>query len=373
MTKPCEPFLSEAIGRGVFPGASFQVLHKGQVHLNCQVGAIDDEQSEPTQSQTLYDIASVTKVVSTTASIAVLLSQKTIKLSDPLLEFFPEFSGSFLAPASIKHLLTHSSGLPSTWPLRFEFDAGTPRSVIVDHLLSRDFSRVPSYHGPERSVQVRDSEALIPGARSEYSDLGMIFLGILIERVSGLSQSDFFQRFVAEPLGLQNTRYRPPAARCAPTGRDVPDRGTIRGEVHDSKAWLLGNVAGHAGLFSTAADLARFGEVARLGQHENWDAAPLLHSFGQRLGLIEDAHWGYGWKTNLNGRQAPGPQFSERCFGHDGFTGAFLWIDPDRELTMAFVTNAVYPQTPIDRQALAEQILWARRGLMERVLPTLTP
>ncbi|MDF1663854.1 MAG: serine hydrolase [Planctomycetota bacterium] len=372
MTQDCVEFLEDAIDRRVFPGASFSAYHKGQLHTHINVGTLAYESSAAVTSDTLYDIASVTKVVSTTASIAALIAAKKLCLEDPLKSYFPEFAEHFLGDAQLKHLLAHCSGLPSTWPMRFEFEAGTPRQVLIDHLLTRDFSSVPSYIGAARTITERHRRALQPGSNSEYSDLGMIILGLMVERVSGCSQRDYFKRAVAEPLGLSQTLYCPNPEACAPTGKDVPGRGTIQGQVHDSKAWLLGNVAGHAGLFSTASNLARFGEVARTGQHKDWPAAERLRSFGERVGFVQDAHWGIGWKTNLKGRLAPGTKFSERCFGHDGFTGAFLWIDPSRELTMSFVTNRVYPQTPKDRSASADIILEVRRGLMERVLETLS-
>lgn len=371
MTQSCVKFLEDAIDRRVFPGASFTAYHRGKLLTHSNVGATDYESSVAVTSNTLYDIASVTKILSTTASIAALIADKKLSLEDPLKSYFPEFAEHFVGAAQLKHVLAHCSGLPSTWPMRFEFEAGTPRQVLIDHLLSRDFSSVPSYIGAARTITERHRRSLQPGANSEYSDLGMIILGLMIERVSGCSQRDFFKRAVAEPLDLSHTLYCPNPESCAPTGKDVPGRGTIKGQVHDSKAWLLGNVAGHAGLFSTAADLARFGEVARTGQHKDWPAAGLLQSFGERAGFVKDAHWGIGWKTNLKGRLAPGTKFSEQCFGHDGFTGAFLWIDPSRELTMAFVTNRVYPQTPKDRNAAADVLLSVRRGLMERVLESI--
>jgi CubicO group peptidase (beta-lactamase class C family) len=358
-----------AILERVFPGAQLAVYYQGRPIINEIYGKLSDsETAPPVQRETLYDIASVTKVFATASAIACLLDAGEMSLNSLASQWLTELSGPSKR-IEIKHLLSHCSGLPSTWPLRFEFEVGTDRDFLIDHLLSSDFTRIPSYRAQRRTIHNRSAKALAPLDHTEYSDLGFIALGVLIERLSQTPYEQFFRAHIARPLGL-TTRFLPSPEQCAPSALEPDGRGLIQGQVHDSKAWLLGGVAGHAGLFSNAGELATFGEAVRTG-HGSLKCAKTLRGFGQRVGLLADAHWGLGWKTNLGGRQAPGPRFSESCFGHDGFTGCSLWIDPEAQLTMALTANRTYPNGPSDREQSAELLQGLRRSIMEAVLEQL--
>jgi CubicO group peptidase (beta-lactamase class C family) len=361
-----------AISEKIFPGAQLTVYHKGKQIIDQCFGTLTyDLNSETVNHHTVYDIASISKIFATTCSIAGLVHSHSLSLTSSVVEWITEWKGRPQDAIQLRHLLTHSSGLPPTWPLRFEFEIGTDRDFLINHILNADFARVPSYTNGQRQIHERNLGSMIPGSNTRYSDLGFITLGVLVERISQSPFPIHFAREIAGPLGLTSTTFFPDDEHCAPTGNNPDDRGLIQGIVHDSKAWLLGGVAGHAGLFSTSADLARFGDFVRCADSLAWPALSTLRDFGRRVDLVSGAHWGYGWKTNLGGRQAPGPKFSELSFGHDGFTGCFLWIDPEAQLTMALSTNRTFPITDPNREKSAETLKGVRRGIMEAILELL--
>jgi beta-glucosidase-like glycosyl hydrolase/CubicO group peptidase (beta-lactamase class C family) len=329
-----------AVAERAFPGAVLAVGRAGAlVHLRA-FGRLTYEPDAPAvRPDTLYDLASLTKVVATTSAAMVLVDEGRLDLGKRVADFVPRFRGGARDQVSVEQLLTHSSGLPAHLPLYKEVQGP---AAYLERIAATDL-------------------VYAPGSRSEYSDLGVILLGEVLERVAGEPLEAFVRRRVFEPLGMKDTLYRPgPAylARIAPTEVD-PWRGRLlRGEVHDENAHALGGAAPHAGLFGTAGDLARFAQMMLNGgvlEHHRIVSRTVVERFTRRAGVPGSSR-ALGWDTPLPADDAPrssvrgtpgyssaGSLFTPRSFGHTGFTGTSLWIDPDRSLFVVLLTNRVHP------------------------------
>jgi CubicO group peptidase (beta-lactamase class C family) len=258
---------------------------------------------------------------------------------------------------TIRHLLTHSSGLPSWRPLYKE--AATPDTALAI-----------IYATPLDTV---------PDARMVYSDLGAILLGKVVERVSGEPLDVYLTRHVTGPLGMTSTMYRPDASlrdRVAPTEFDPWRQRHIRGEVHDENAFMLGGVSGHAGLFSTASDLTRFARMLLGGG--TLDGVRILRPATiAQFTAVQDpglSHRALGWETPT-GQNSAGHRLSARAFGHTGFTGTSLWIDPERGAFVLLLTNRVNPSRQntrigLVRVALADAAMAALDGAAAPLTPS---
>jgi CubicO group peptidase (beta-lactamase class C family) len=286
-----------------------------------------DASSPQIDAETIWDLASVTKVVATTAMAMILYERGELDLEMPLGKVVPEFLRASDDPrratVTLSMLLTHSSGLPSYYRM-------------YEYCRTRDELLAACY--------ACELEA-DPGARAEYSDIGFMLLGVALERIAGESLDVFCRREVFGPLGMALTTFNPAKAlrdRIPPTEDDRRFRKrVIQGEVNDENAWVLGGVAGHAGVFSTAIDVARFGHCMIKG------GSPILRSetvelFTQREASPPGTSRALGWDTPSQPSQS-GQYFSARSFGHLGFTGTSLWCDPDRRVSVTLLTNRTWP------------------------------
>jgi beta-glucosidase-like glycosyl hydrolase/CubicO group peptidase (beta-lactamase class C family) len=331
-----------------YPGAVLAVGRRGRLALLQAFGRLSYEpDAPPAATDTLYDLASLTKVVVTTTMAMILVDEERIDIAKPVSAFVPRFRGGAKDRVTVFHLLTHSAGFEAVLPLYREL-RGKPAFV-------------------ERVVELPlDYE---PGSKSVYSDLGEILLGEVLERAAGESLDAFARRRILEPLGMQDTGFTPDRAllpRIAPTEND-PWRGQLlRGEVHDENAYAMGGVAAHAGLFGTAPDLARFAQMLLNGgvyDHRRVVSRAAIESFTRRAGLPGSSR-ALGWDTPSPGSSA-GTLLSERSFGHTGFTGTSMWIDPERELFVILLTNRVHPTRDNDllprvvRAAVADAVIRA--------------
>lgn len=340
--------LEEAVAAGVFPGAVLHVRFRGACVYHRAVGwAALVPAREPTSLDTVYDLASLTKPLATTTAVLRLIQDGRLGLHDPVQRHIEELAGGAVGSATVFHLLTHSSGLPAWRPL-------------YERIAEED-RRVPGTLGGPGAQRmalalIRD-EALEapPGARSVYSDLGFILLGILIERVSGRTLASYCREAVFEPLGAALCFLGPAAGdssggagvdvtRVAPTEED-PWRGRLlRAEVHDENAYALGGVAGHAGLFGTAeavsAVVSRWLEsyAGRSGVL----SPDLVKQFVTRADGIPGSSWALGWDTP-SVPSSSGTRFSAASFGHLGYTGTSIWVDPLTELEVILLSNRVHP------------------------------
>lgn len=319
--------LAGYVERGAFPGGVLAVGHQGAlVHLHPFGHLTYDKDAPPVTAGTLYDLASLTKVVATTTMAMILVDEGWLRLDQPVQRILPGFQGPGKEAVTVRHLLTHSAGLDATAPL---YKAVRGKAAYLERIQAMDLSYPP-------------------GSRSLYSDLGIILLSEVLERATGRPLDVFAHEKVFEPLGMRRTLFRPPAAlwpRIAPTENDPWRRRMVRGEVHDENAFAMGGVAPHAGLFSTAGDLARFAQTMLNGgvlDGHRIVSRETVEIFTRRAG-VPDSDRALGWDTRSAEGSSAGTLFSPRSFGHTGFTGTSLWIDPDRQLYVILLTNRVHP------------------------------
>lgn len=338
--------LDSAIAAGAAPGAVVAVSHQGRRFVH-GAGRLGQRLPRRPDGRTIYDLASLSKVVALTSLVMNAVDEGRLELDAAVQQQVPEFTGPGKDAVTIRHLLTHTSGLPAGRRLWRE---GTRREALA--------------------LALATPLDTAPGTRTMYSDLGAIALGVAVERAIGRRLDLAFQEQVAKPLGLRDTRFRPAwwtLERTAPTERD-PWRGrVVHGEVHDENAAWLGGVAGHAGLFGSAEDLLAFGEWM-LGKGLGGKGArtqggngaraqggngarpvggrhitPVtIREFTRRQDIVPGSSRGLGWDTPSQGSSA-GTRLSADSFGHTGFTGTSIWVDPTRELVIVLLTNRVHP------------------------------
>ena len=320
--------VERGIKAGGYPGASVVVGRKGAVVWQKGFGHLGwtSDAASVTADSSIYDLASLTKVVGTTTALMILFDEGKVHLDDQVVKFIPEFTGDGKETVTIRQLLEHRSGLPA----------------------GRDLWRIA--HSPEEARAAVIATPLIakPGAQYEYSDLGADMLGFVVEKVSGQTLDQFLAARVFTPLGMRDTRFRPDASlrgRIAPTEINPPRGYPLRGEVHDENAYALGGVAGHAGLFSTASDLAIFAQMMLNGGEFNGTrivADSTVKLFTTRVrGAGTRA---LGWDT-CDGEYGCGKYMGAESYGHTGYTGTSLWIDPEHEMFVILLTNRVHAAT----------------------------
>lgn len=326
---PAVATLDSAIAAGAAPGAVLAVSMRGE-RFTYGTGRLGIADSSTPNAGTLYDMASLTKVIALTTLAMMAVDEGRLNLDVPVVSYLPEFGRGLGAKGSVtvRDLLLHDSGLPAhrrLWEETFVRKGAILRTVTSD--LERD-----------------------PGVRMVYSDLGAITLMTILEKLYDSRIDELFHTKVAVPLGMTRTRYLPPKgwlADVAPTEND-PWRGHIlRGEVHDENAGRLGGVSGHAGLFSTADDLLHFTEWALAGSRGRRIAGELTPPPEFATWTLTQDHprgssRGLGWDTP-SGRSSSGTIMSARSFGHTGYTGTSIWIDPPRETIIILLTNRVHP------------------------------
>ena len=348
-----------------YPGAVVAVGRHGQLALLAAAGHYGVDDPRPVDPATIYDLASLTKVIGLTTASMLLVDEGKLDLDAPVRAYLPEFQGTGKDRVTIRHLLTHSSGLPAWRPLFKEAATRAAALALVD----------------------TTPLSVAPGDSFIYSDLGAITLAQVVERIAGERLDRYLAHRVFDPLNMTATHYLPPRnwrPRIAPTEQDSVFRHRmIHGEVHDENAGRLGGVSGHAGLFSNALDLARFAAwllAARSGgltpgrcpgvatnsatQRSQGNGAnmrlgcvtpgqrpgvnpPVVSAetvvrFTTRQKLPPGSSRALGWDTPSQPSSA-GTRLSERAFGHTGFTGTSIWIDPEKDLFIILLTNRVHP------------------------------
>lgn len=302
---------------GLLPGAVLDITISNRMRFQKSYGSFSNGTEKlPIRLNTLFDIASLTKVTATLPAILLLTAKGEISLDAPVQKYLPAFRHPSV---SIRHLLQHASGLPSDLPVR-------PREDKRPELLAEIFAQELQF---------------VPGEDMRYSDLGMILLGTIVERVTGESLDRFVKQYVFDPVGMFDTVYNPEAKlieRVAAT--EFVNGSFIRGKVHDEKCFQLGGVSGSAGLFATADDLTRYAR---------WWLAPESCDL-LPLSLMREAAGqsvrgrGLGWEVSDVPAYVPscGVSWPSRSFGHTGFTGTSLWIEPEQGISVVFLTNAVH-------------------------------
>ena len=320
--------ITDFVAQRAFPGAVVAVGHRGALaHLQAFGSQSYAEDAPAVTTDTLYDLASLTKVIATTTMAMILVDDGRLDLDAPIQDFLPLFAGDGKAAVTVRQLLTHSSGIDWWAPLYEQLEG---QAAYVEQIQAMPL-------------------AYAPGTKTLYSDLGLILLGEILERVAGQPLEQFAAERIFEPLGMESTLYRPGPEllpRIAPTEVDSDWRGRLlHGEVHDENAHALGGVAPHAGLFGTAGDLARLAQMLLNGgvfEHHRIVSAATIAQFTRRAGLLDSTR-ALGWDTKSAEGSSAGTLFSPSSFGHTGFTGTSLWIDPERELFVILLTNRVHP------------------------------
>jgi CubicO group peptidase (beta-lactamase class C family) len=311
------------INAGGYPGASVVIGRNGYAVYQKGFGKLGWTASSArvTADRSIYDLASLTKVVGTTTAAMVLFDQGRLDLDAPVSTYLPAFSGGWKDSVTVRHLLTHRSGLPA----------------------GRDLWRIARTPDEARAAVLSTNLECKPGQCYIYSDLGADVLGFVIEAVAGESLDVFLQDKVFEPLGMNDTFFRPADSltyRIAPTEIAPPRGYPLKGEVHDENAYALGGVAGHAGLFSTAADLSIFAQMMLNGGVYNGvrvlsDTTVAL--FTRRAAGTR----ALGWDT-AEGVGGAGRFLDSHAYGHTGYTGTSIWIDPERQMFVLLLTNRVH-------------------------------
>jgi CubicO group peptidase (beta-lactamase class C family) len=322
-------YLRTEVDSGAFPGAVLAVGRHGRLALLAPVGRYGVAEKDSVQAATLYDLASLTKVVALTTACMLLVDDGKLALDAPVQRYLPAFQGSGKERVTIRELLTHSSGLPAWRPLYRETTTRAAALALVD---------TTPLEAPA-------------GEQFVYSDLGAMVLMQVVEAIASEPIDRLLASRVFGPLGMSATRYLPPPSwwrMTAPTEQDTTFRHRmLRGEVNDANAGRLDGISGHAGLFSNAGDLSRF--AAMLLNGGAWDSLQLVRSetlaeFTRRQNLPPGSSRALGWDTPDEPRtssSSAGTRLSDRAFGHTGFTGTSMWMDPERDLFIILLTNRV--------------------------------
>jgi CubicO group peptidase (beta-lactamase class C family) len=303
----------------------------------------------PMRRDTLFDLASLTKPIATTTAIMMLIEEGSISLDDPVAKTLPSFADRGKEEVTIRHLLTHSAGL-KPWREFHELLMQKERKT-GERLLGTKIGRDWILDRVLRGALVHQ-----PGEAAVYGDLDFIVLAALVEEISKQPFDEFCESRIFTRLGLIDTRFFPipvDGSQAAPDSvrrrvaatENCPWRERILwGEVHDPNASAMGGVAGHAGLFSTADDVMRFGELFLDAYHGRNDSLPqdLVREFCEKQFMPESSDWALGWDTPTKGASSSGQHFSEKSVGHLGFTGTSLWIDLERELVVVMLTNRIH-------------------------------
>lgn len=312
--------VQRGIKDGGYPGAAVVIGRDGGEVLASGFGHADWSAKAPIvdPDSTIYDLASLTKVVATTSAIMALYDDGIIHLDDRVVHWIPTFTGGYKDSVTIRQLLTHRSGLPPGRELWHQMgDPAAARAAVISTPLVRGCP---------------------PGSCFMYSDLGADMLGFIAEAASGERLDEFTERRIFDPLGMTSTTFK-----VAPEDLHyLAPTGAPRGRVHDANAAALGGVAGHAGLFSTASDLAVFAQM--MLDSGEYDGTRIFHPSTVKLFTTRAAGTrALGWDTcdSANVRATCGRYLSVRAFGHTGFTGTSMWIDPDRRMFMILLTNRV--------------------------------
>jgi beta-N-acetylhexosaminidase len=331
--KLVDEVVNQAIKDSAFPGAVVLIGMDSSIIYEKAYGHFTyDTNSTPVAWNTMYDLASLSKVISTTTATMICYDRGLFKLDDPVAKYIPQFGKNGKDKVTIRNLLVHDSGLRpdiTRSPSSFDTVKNKPQAVLNEIY--------------------NDSLVYPTGTKMVYSDLNFITMGKIIEKVTGETLDKFAEKEIFDPLGMNSTMYNPPASlkyRIAPTEYDSTWRHRqIQGTVHDETSALLGGVAGHAGVFSDAEDIAKL--LQMLLQKGNYQGRQYIKPSTVEMFVKRQSDLStraLGWDTKApNGYSSAGHLFSNLSYGHTGFTGTSVWTDPTRNLFVVFLTNRVYP------------------------------
>jgi len=350
--------MERGVEDGIFPGAVLLVGVEGQVALHRSFGkrfttsgrnGPHFEGPAEMQPDTVFDIAALTNIVVTTTLIMKLVEAQQLRLEDRVSRYLAGFGVHGKSAITVGHLLAHAAGLPAWIPFFEELvrqNAGARMGILTSRgarqFVFNTINRAPLKHEP--------------GTRQLYSDPGFMLLGHLIEELTGVPLDRAAQRLIFQPLGMKSTSYidlsmikrrgiHPVTDLIAPTEECSWRKRVLCGEVHDDNAWAMGGIAGHSGVFSTAADLHRFAvEMLKAWQgHSSFLDAATVRSFWQGLAEPLDGSWRYGWDSPGEENEMRESGLSAEAVGESGFTGCSLWLEPARGIDIILMSNRVHP------------------------------
>ena len=319
--------MEQAISDSVFPGAVLLFGIDNSFLYEKSFGHYTyNKTSTPVSLNSIFDLASVSKVVGTTSAAMILVDKGKLNLDEKVITYLPEFNNNGKDKITIRNLLLHNSGLPAFKKYYDEYS--TAKEVINDIMNLKLIYET--------------------GSKYVYSDLGMITLQKVIEKISGTTLDKFLKKELFEPLGMNRTMYNPPKEmknECVPTEIDTFYRmRLLQGEVHDERAYLLNGVAGHAGLFSTAEDLSKFVRTLLNGGKFNDKQIISKRTIDEwTTKQSKQSDRGLGWDTRSKENSSSGKYFSMNSFGHTGYTGTSIWVDKDKKFFVILLTNRVHP------------------------------
>jgi serine-type D-Ala-D-Ala carboxypeptidase len=351
-----EDAFQESIAQSAFPGAVVLVGKHGDVVYERAFGyrsLVPDK--TPLQANTIFDLASLTKPLATTAAIMLLVRDKKIRLEDQVTRFIPTYGVFGKHLTTFRHLLNHSSGLPA-WKPYFEEVVKLDKGGRLNFIAS----------GAAKTFVLeqihREKPLHPPGSQSVYSDLGFILLAEIVETLSNATLDRFCQEKIFRPLGLRSTafvdltqlkrrRLEPIEELIAPTENCPWRKKILCGEVHDDNAYAMGGVAGHAGLFSCARDIHKIvSQLSRcLHGEEHFFPQALVEQFLAKDESVQNSSFALGWDTPSPDQSAAGHYFSPRSVGHLGFTGTSIWWDLDKDCHIILLTNRIHPSRKNDK------------------------
>jgi len=336
-----DSIVNEGIQQKAFPGAALLINLNGVTIYKNGFGKFTYDSNSPVvKTSTIYDLASLTKVIAATTAAMICIDSNYFMLDDKVGKYIPEFGTNGKENITIRNLLLHNSGLPA-WKKFYD------KKLTREQILLEIYSSGLEYE---------------TGIKSVYSDFGMIILAKVIEKVTNTTLDKFCEKKIFEPLGMNDTFFNPPDSvkkRIPPTENDNYWRHRlIKGEVHDETASLLGGVSGHAGLFSSVEDLEKFMiMILNKGVYQNQRIinSETIELFTKRQS--QENSRALGWDTKSEKGSSAGNLFGENSFGHTGFTGTSIWVDPDRNLFVVFLTNRVYPSRVNNKILLIRPLL----------------
>ena len=321
--------INKAISDSIFPGVQVFVSKNNQIVLNKSFGSYTyDNDSPKVTNESIYDVASLTKVLSTTPVVMKLIQKKMLGLNYPISDFYPEFNKDKKSNITIRHLLTHSSGLP---PYIEYYKMGyESKKQIINDIINQEL--------------IYD-----PGQKFMYSDLGIILLTDIVEKITSSTLDKLSEKYFYKPLKMENTYFNPEEIKkekIVPTEFDDYFRNRLlQGEVHDENAYILNGISGHAGLFSTSNDIAKMSQMF-LNNGVLYGRRHLKSNIIKNFIKRENHNYdrAIGWDTpSRNGNSSAGDYFSDTTYGHLGFTGTSMWIDPEKEIIVILLSNRVHP------------------------------
>ncbi|HVN28569.1 MAG TPA: serine hydrolase domain-containing protein [Candidatus Binataceae bacterium] len=345
-----EGAFNDAVARRVFPGATVTVRRGGAMLFEGAFGSRTlIPESRPMQLDTVFDVASLTKVLATTIAVMMLVREEKVRLDDRVTRFFSDFSLHGKERITLRHLLAHCSGLPA-WRPFFQLIGEVERGGKVNIMATPR-----AKHRVYEEIHREKLEAPT-GSRAIYSDLNFMLLGEVIEHVYGVALDRFCHERIFRPLRLAATGFIDLALARTQKLKPVPDmfaateecptrKRILIGEVDDENAYAMGGVAGHAGLFASVREVDRIAAelIASYEGTSDFVEAPIIREFWTRDKTVAGSTWALGWDTPSPTHSSSGHHFPSNAVGHLGFTGTSLWIDPERRIAVTILTNRVHP------------------------------